>query len=414
MIDRIKALVFDVDASSHDYGVLKSVSFGGQAETSFEIVIWDGECDVLRFLSDNRGFDCIVTIGYCSSYMDLLNSMPFRIRMKWVHFDSFDPSVVSDTIINVFTSNIGRMTPHGHELFSFFTCTFNTGREKLFRLYNSMLGQVYRDWEWVVLDDSTDGMTADLLSGIGDPRVTVYRNCTNHGSIGFNKRSVAMACTGEYLVEVDHDDELTPDCLKCLWDAFEAYPEADFVYSDAIEDIGGESVVYPEGWGWGEGYSRQEKVGTRECVISVTPQVNPFSIRTIYAQPNHVRCWKSVFYRRIGGHNIDLGVLDDMDLIIRTFLEGRMVKVDKVLYIQYEGEGERGNGGTSTQSKRFSEIQRTCWLLKNRYDRVIHDRILELGYDDTPWDDEAGCSFMTKPHEPGRQTMSWLYKPENT
>lgn len=413
MIDRIKAIVFDMDASLHDYTGIRSRSFGDRAETSFDIMVSDGDCDVLRILSDNRGYDCILTVGD-GPYMEQLNSLPFWIRRKWVHFHEFDTSRMSDTFINVFTHNIGRTAPHGRELFSFFTCTFNTGRERLLRLYNSILGQQYREWEWVVLDDSIDGVTAGILEGLGDPRITVYRNVTNHGSIGFNKRSVAMVCNGDYLVEVDHDDELTPDCLQCLWDAFEAYPEADFAYSDAIEDIGGNSVVYPEGWGWNEGSSKRVKVGTRECVISVVPGINPFSIRTIYSQPNHVRCWRSCFYKRIGGHNPELGVLDDMDLIIRTFLEGRMVKVDKVLYIQYEGKGERGNGGTSAQSKRFAEIQRTCWLLKNRYDRKVHDRIVELGYEDTAWDDISGCSVLNRPHEPGKQIMSWLYKPVNS
>ena len=410
MISRIKAIVFDMDAKSHDYSGIRSEQFHDAAETGFDFVVRDGDCDPLRVLSENRGFDCIITVGD-GPYMERLSDLPFRTRMKWVHFDVFEPDRMSDTILNVFTSNIGRQAPHGFEMFSFFTCTFNTGREKLLRLYRSMLAQTYRDWEWVVLDDSTDGETVDILNGLGDPRIIVYRNSSDHGAIGFNKRSAAMLCNGDYLVEVDHDDELTPDCLQCLWDAFETYPDVDFVYSDTLEDIGGQSVVYPEGWGWNEGTSRQEKVGLRDVTISVSPGINPFSIRTIYAQPNHVRCWKSSFYHRIGGHNPGLGVLDDMDLIIRTFLEGSMAKVDKVLYIQYEGEGERGNGGSSTQSVRFAEIQRTCHLLKVRYDKQIHDRILQLGYNDIAWDEQQGCSVLWAPHERGLEIMSRTYSP---
>ena len=56
--------------------------------------------------------------------------------------------------------------------------------------------------------------------------------------------------------------------------------------------------------------------------------------------PNHVRCWEKNFYHKIGGHNIDLSVADDMELIVRTFLYGKMAKVNKVLYIQHQGESD--------------------------------------------------------------------------
>ena len=49
--------------------------------------------------------------------------------------------------------------------------------------------------------------------------------------------------------------------------------------------------------------------------MSVSPEINPFSIRTIFAQPNHVRCWKKSFYHKIDGHNVSFGVLDDMEIL---------------------------------------------------------------------------------------------------
>ena len=42
-------------------------------------------------------------------------------------------------------------------------------------------------------------------------------------------------CSGSYIVEVDHDDELTSDCLQVLHDAFKAYPDAGFAYSHTSE-----------------------------------------------------------------------------------------------------------------------------------------------------------------------------------
>lgn len=105
---------------------------------------------------------------------------------------------------------------------------------------------------------------------------------------------------------------------------------------------------------------------------------------------------------------MDLSVLDDMEIIIRTFLYGKMTKIDKALYYQYEGEGERGVNKDNTQSKRFGEIQRTVWYIKDVYDKKIHERILELGFEDPAWNEQLGHSQLWKPHTPNENVMNNL------
>ena len=112
--------------------------------------------------------------------------------------------------------------------------------------------------------------------------------------------------------------------------------------------------------------------------------------------PNHVRCWEKNFYHKIGGHNKELCVIDDMDLISRTFLYGRMAKVNKVLYIQHEGNSNGRGRGDTTTLRRIKEIQRINEFLYHKYDKQIHDRIKELGYEDLIWDEEAGRSNLHK------------------
>ena len=77
---------------------------------------------------------------------------------------------------------------------------------------------------------------------------------------------------------------------------------------------------------------------------------------------------------------------DDLDLMIRTFLHGKMCKIPKVLYIQHEGENRGGREhGDTTQSKRFDEIRRLGCILREKYDEDIHKRLLELGVEDPYW-----------------------------
>ena len=408
MINRIKCIIDDNLKEEHNYDDVVSDNLFGNEETKFDIVFADADEDFQKLFNEHRDFDCLLTIGDVGEQcFEKLCRFSFQIRKKWGHVDKFEPKLVAKRILGVFIGNVGRKNPNGNKLFSFFTCTFNTKKEYLYRLYMSMIMQTYNDWDWYILDDSSNDETVEILKSFKDERIKIIKNISNHGNIGFNKHLIAMACDGDYLVEVDHDDELLPYCLEYLNMAFEKFPDSDFVYSDEIENIDGVPCIYGEGWGWNEGSTRGEIVRDKYVEFSSVPEINPYSIRTIYSQPNHVRCWKKDFYHKIGGHDISFGVLDDMELLIRTFLNGKMTKINKVLYIQYE-IGNRMEGGENTQSKRFAEIQRTCRLLYEHYDKKIHDRILELGYKDIAWDENANRSILWKKHEPGQEIMSNL------
>lgn len=412
MISRLKAIVIDPLKDSHDYSLVKTPALWSNAERGFEFIILKDISNIDEVLWENKDFDAIITIYDnldCEMYENFCRR-GFQFRKKWFNFSEFNPGLIAGTIISTFFCNMTRDNGH-FPLFSFFTCTFNTPKEKLERLYNSMLNQEYIEWDWFILDDSTDNSVMDIINSFKDYRITVIKNSTNHGSIGFNKHTIAMMCDGDYLVEVDHDDELTPDCLKYLKLAFKTYKDTDFVYSESLELADGkESIIYCDGWGFGEGKHGHAVINGVEYETNVIPEVNPFSIRTIYSQPNHVRCWKKSFYHSIGGHNPSFGVMDDCELIIRTFLNGKMTKINKVLYIQHEDAGRRGESGNNTQSVRYNEIQRFAWYLIKFYDKKVHERILELGFSDYAWNEEIGESEIWKDHEPGLEIMSNLLK----
>lgn len=223
-----------------------------------------------------------------------------------------------------------------------------------------------------------------------DPRVHIIKNVTDHGVIGFNKHVAAMAADGDWLIEMDHDDDADPSMLECMCKALEQFPDADFIYSDCLELYDGDtkSVFYGEtetsDMALHPIYKKIKYNGVTFDEF-VTFDINYKSIRTIYYQPNHVRAWRREFYHKINGHITSLSVLDDMDIIIRTFLnDGMMVKIPKCLYYQHLGG--------STQSVRNREIQRVCRLLYSKYDRAIHEKLLERGYEDPDWNDEKGYS----------------------
>lgn len=392
MRNKISALIIDNNASEHNYNDIVFDNLPEWFEKEFDINVISDRDNIISSLNKYKGFDVLISIGNVN--VEILNDFSFEIRKKWIHIDSFDKNEITNIIVDVFLNNINR--DRGDEkLFSIFTSMYNTTPKQIKRLYQSLLNQTYHNWNWWIIDDSNNYNTSDVVEKLHDPRIHVFKNVTNHGNIGFNKHMIAMMCDGDYLVEVDHDDELVDVCLEKLYEAFQK-SDADFVYSDALEIIDNMPIYYDEYFSYGQGYYRDEEInGEYVKNIAITCRnINVKSVRGIHALPNHVRCWKKTFYHKIGGHNMELSVLDDMDLLIRTFLQGKMAKVDKVLYIQHQGVSrENGRGNTATGA-RVKEIQRLNSMLKWKYEQAIHDRILELGFNDPIWDDKLNESNL--------------------
>jgi len=408
MKSKLSVIVIDPKKDEHDYSTICTDFNVSARDQSFDIKVFKNTENWLERLNGNRGFDCLITLkGQGEIDYTPLNDMSFEFRKKWVELDEFDEKRIAEVVLNVFSYNINRSNEDS-QVFSIFTSAYNTPQEFVNRLYKSLLNQTYKNWNWWIIDDSSPNKV-NLFARLNDPRIHIVKNVTDHGSIGFNKHMIASMADGDYLVEIDHDDELTPDCLELLKKAFDTYPDCDFVYSYALEEINGKSVWYSDNFALGLGTYEEHMVNGAKFNIPTTPDVNALSIRHIVSAPNHVRCWKKDFYHKIGGHNTELSVLDDLDILIRTFLHGKMCKIPKVLYIQHEGNGGNADrrDGSTTQSKRFDEIQRLGVILKNKYDQQIHDRLIELGVGDPYWIDKYNYSAIYEGPKEGTINLNY-------
>lgn len=89
---------------------------------------------------------------------------------------------------------------------------------------DSVLGQSFRDWEMVVVDDGSADGTAEAVAARRDPRLTLLRQA-NQGVSAARGRAIAAA-RGDALLFLDADDWLAPDALARLHAALEAMPAA--------------------------------------------------------------------------------------------------------------------------------------------------------------------------------------------
>ncbi|MCR8632907.1 glycosyltransferase [Paenibacillus radicis (ex Xue et al. 2023)] len=336
-----------------------------------------------------------VSLGTDWKQFTTLNALPIHERQRWLHYGSpeeikpsglyycwlkrTDPLPENKPILpNRFSSDF--------PLVSVFTASYKS-KDKIQRPYRSLLNQTYSNWEWVIVDDSGDEdetYNQDLLP-LEDPRVRRYRQDSRNGYIGATKRYAAGLCTGEIVVEVDHDDELTPDCLQKIVDAFQQHPECGFAYGDFTEVYVGSNAAHWYGWDCGFGYGVYYRVWVHEMSrwqnVLKNTAINSSTIRHLVGLPNHPRAWTRDCYHLIGGHREELLVADDYDMLVRTFLCTKYVEIPDLLYIQYRNE----NGDNST-FQRNGQIQILVKELNQFYGQRISARVKELGLlEDLPY-----------------------------
>jgi glycosyltransferase involved in cell wall biosynthesis len=112
----------------------------------------------------------------------------------------------------------------------------------------SVRSQLYQNWELCVTDDASPSPHVARLLGeaaAADPRIRWSKSETNGNICVATNEALAMA-TGEWVVLMDHDDELRPHALYELVVEIAAHPDAQIVYSDEdhIDEHGRRSNPY--------------------------------------------------------------------------------------------------------------------------------------------------------------------------
>jgi len=358
-------------------------------------------------------------IIHTQEYINFNNNILSHRVIKYEQYP-LDNILANDIVAQSTFANCKNITPK----FSIFTPTYKTG-ERILRTYESLKSQKFPNWEWVIIDDSPDDETWDILQDIAknDYRVKLNKILPlTGGNIGLAKHRAASLCVGEWLLELDHDDSLTTNCLMHCHLASKQYPDAGFLYSNCCEIYeDGEMRTYDHdhsgNWyarednGFDFGYAGHtwEKIDGKDYLTHHYPDINPLTIRFNISMPNHVRVWKRDVYNKIGKHNLSTPVADDYELIVRTFLNTPMVHIKKMLYLQW-------NNRNSTVDNNATDINRRARLIRDHYDKQIHDRILSLNKKDWNWDNGLGHSQKFQNKVPIRkyfeeeQVLNYIYE----
>ena len=196
-------------------------------------------------------------------------------------------------------------------LISIITPVFDTPVPRLEEAIESVLAQVYGNWELLLIDDGSTA--ADLLRalpvlGMRDPRISPATLESHQGISAASNRGLALA-RGEWIVFLDHDDILEPDALFQVVKLLQTHPGAELIYSDEdkLGEDGFEAPVLKPDW-------------SPDLFLS-------------YNYVGHLTAVRRETVQKIGGLRSEFDSAQDYDLFLRIIEQTHRVHhIPRVLY----------------------------------------------------------------------------------
>ena len=246
-------------------------------------------------------------------------------------------------------------------LISILLPVFNTPGVILRETLDSVLAQIYTNWELCVVDDhSNEPQVRPILEEYQNkfPQIYVqYRSINGH--ISRSSNDALQMAKGDFIVLMDHDDLIAPDALFHIVQALNKNPELDLLYSDEDKIDGS-----------GRRYDPYFK-----------PDWNPhLFLGQNYL--NHITAARKSLVVDVGGFTEGLEGSQDWDLYMRlteTIDHGKIFHIPHVLY---HWRASSGSTALRTEEKSYIfDAQKR--VLADHFERIGQDVILnklESGY----------------------------------
>lgn len=189
---------------------------------------------------------------------------------------------------------------------------YNVEQKWLEEAIESVLLQVYQNWELCIADDASPSPHVKEVLKLfkdRDERVKIKYLKTNQGISGASNEALSLA-TGQYVALLDHDDVLSRDSLFEIVKLLNIHPEAELIYTD--ED--------------------KLSMGGLQLRPVFKPDWDPDLLLT-YNYICHLVVCKRELVERAGGFRPGFDGSQDYDLLLRlTELTDNIFHIPKVLY----------------------------------------------------------------------------------
>ncbi len=176
---------------------------------------------------------------------------------------------------------------------------------------DSVLGQSFRDFEFLVVDDASSDATASIVAAYSDPRLRLVRNPANLGMVRNWNRCLELT-SAPFVQFLFADDYLLPGCLDRKVEALSIAPDITLVFSGSrIVDSAGRILL-------------TRKPFARDRVFAGPALARQsFRTRNLFGEPSNVLFRRS-FLARTGPFHEDITYSVDWDLWLRLACFGRV------------------------------------------------------------------------------------------
>jgi GT2 family glycosyltransferase/tetratricopeptide (TPR) repeat protein/SAM-dependent methyltransferase len=227
---------------------------------------------------------------------------------RWVQlYDTLHPED-RDAILR----HIGRLM--NRPLLSVVMPVYNPAPRCLRHALDSVTRQLYPDWELCIADDaSTNPEIRTVLEEYAarDPRIkVVFRKENGHISAASN--SALQLVAGDFVVLMDHDDELPPHALYMVAAEIDAHPDTDIIYTD--ED-------------------KIDMEGLRHDPHFKTD----WNAELFYSQNMvaHMGVYRTSLVRKIGGFRVGFEGSQDYDFMLRALRFTQACRIRHIPFVLY-------------------------------------------------------------------------------
>lgn len=273
----------------------------------------------------------VLSHGLRGTARDILESGDSHISLQqyqaWI--DTYD--ILSESDIAAIRTRISAM-PDRPKL-SLVMPTYNTPVKWLRRVMDTVLEQLYPDWEFCIADDaSPNPQVRAILKEYADkdPRIKlVFRESNGHISQASN--SAIEIATGDFIVLLDHDDELPPHALYMVAEELNAHPDADVIYSDEdkIDEVGQRSAPY------------------FKC------DYNP-DLFLSHNMISHLGVYRTSLVREVGGFRPEFDGSQDYDLALRVIERTTPERIRHIPHVLYHWRAIPGSVALSGDQKDYA------------------------------------------------------------
>lgn len=398
--------------------VLRDIDYASEVDWFFEEnkekldcsieIISINEINKLNNMFDSN-HHILVTYGNEKLYINKVMSIIVdRMRNRWINIKTFTTIEEFNSNVNCcFINNVIENRELTRPKFSVFTTCYKS-YDKINRAYGGMISQKFRDWEWILLDDSPEDEHFNFLRKLAkkDKRIRLYKRDCNSGNIGNVKNEAVGLCRGKYVLELDHDDIILPDLLGQAYDVFESDDEIGFVYSDFANIYeNGQNFSYGDKIGKGYAGYYMQKIDGHWFKICSCPGINNITTSHLVCLPNHPRMWRRKTLLELGNYSEFLPICDDFEILMRTLCNTKVAKIHKIGYIQF-----MNNDNNNFSLIRNGEINRIgpTWIQPLFYEKYKVNEIMKNknAFEDTKYINKIFTQIW-KRDEP------WKYKISN-